>query len=230
MPSQKHSKCDLPSSVEPRARQPAFQIRARRPSVLPMLSGSSGVALASEPWQMIFHTCLPRVKQRRKSSVEGLTQPTSPSVKSPTERRCRISQSCPESCRCRRPLRGSAHGGNQQATGGTQRAWGCCGMNMMTESSQCGLPCGSLNRKNICSRNTTSSIIRKSGQEDSDDLGNKNNHQTRRTCVPRSVLRPHRKKVLTTRKQVSKLVCRHGTDRQIPSWLRIRTQASPSRQ
>jgi hypothetical protein len=78
------------NGVNPIAACYVFYAHARRSSLRWRSPGSSGEGLAPEPWQLIFHTCLPRLKRWRKSPAEGVILPSSPSVKSPTVRRCKV--------------------------------------------------------------------------------------------------------------------------------------------
>jgi hypothetical protein len=81
--------------VAPLAACYAFQARAQRSILLQGSPGSSGEGLASEPRQGISLPCLPRLKRWRKSPAEALPLPSSPSLKSPAVRRCKIDPKLP---------------------------------------------------------------------------------------------------------------------------------------
>ncbi len=56
----------IASGCESMAETHVFLARNRRSHMLWKSPGSSGEGLASEPWQVIFHTCLSRLKRWRK--------------------------------------------------------------------------------------------------------------------------------------------------------------------
>ena len=72
------------------------QIRNLRSGVRKRCPGPSGEGLVPEPWWMIFLPGSSRFKRRRKGAAEGLTQPTSLSVKSQWSGDAKRNQGCPE--------------------------------------------------------------------------------------------------------------------------------------